>query len=59
MSKAKETPESFHKDCAAASEKDMAQEQDKTVVLKESEHQKLLAEVAEYKDRYVRLYAEF
>lgn len=33
--------------------------EEKTVSLKESEYQKLLADLAESKDKYVRLYAEF
>jgi molecular chaperone GrpE len=32
---------------------------EKTIKIKESEHQKLLDEVAEYKDKHLRLYAEF
>jgi molecular chaperone GrpE len=32
---------------------------DKTVELKASDHQQLIKEAAEYKDKYVRLYAEF
>ena len=32
---------------------------DKTIVLKESEHQKVLNELNDYKDKYVRLFAEF
>lgn len=32
---------------------------EKTVTLKESEHQTLIKEVTEYKDKYVRLFAEF
>ena len=32
---------------------------EKSVTLKESEHKKLLDELAGYKDKYVRLYAEF
>lgn len=32
---------------------------EKTVTLKESEHQKLLGELAGYKDKYIRLFAEF
>ena len=33
--------------------------EEKVITLKESEHQKLLEEVAQYKDKYVRLFAEF
>ncbi|MFA6378254.1 MAG: nucleotide exchange factor GrpE [Candidatus Omnitrophota bacterium] len=33
--------------------------EEKTIALKESEYQKLLADLAESKDKYVRLYAEF
>ncbi len=32
---------------------------EKTIILKESEHQKLLQEASDYKDKYVRLLAEF
>src|SRR3989338_1764673 len=32
---------------------------EKTVTLKESEHQKLIKDIAEYKDKNVRLFAEF
>jgi len=38
--------------------KDLTSEE-KMISLKESEYQKFLAEVAEWKDKYVRLYAEF
>ena len=40
-------------------EKEDKIQQEQTVVLTESEHQKLLEEIAQYKDKYVRLYAEF
>ncbi len=33
--------------------------EEKTVSVKESDYQKLLADLAEYKDKYLRLYAEF
>ena len=33
--------------------------QEETVELKKADYEKLLAEVAEYKDKYVRLFAEF
>jgi molecular chaperone GrpE len=32
---------------------------ERTVELKESEYQKLVADAADYKDKYIRLYAEF
>ena len=32
---------------------------EKVIEIKESEHKKLINEVAEYKDKYIRLYAEF
>lgn len=38
---------------------DLAQKEERTVVLKGSEHEKLLAELSAAKDKYVRLYAEF
>lgn len=35
------------------------EKKEKVISLKESEHKKLLAEVADYKDKYVRILAEF
>ncbi len=59
MSAAKEKPEILKEDQDKTIKSDVVQENDKTVLLKESEHKRLLAEAAEYKDKYLRLYAEF
>lgn len=59
MSAAKEKPEILKEDQDKTLKSDVVQENDKTVLLKESERKRLLAEAAEYKDKYLRLYAEF
>jgi len=52
-----ETTENNIKDDQSKESK--ALKKDKTIKIKESEHQKLVDEAAQYKDKYVRLYAEF
>jgi molecular chaperone GrpE len=59
MTKAKDNEMPFCEPEEKMSGIDNAKAEEKGIFLKESEHKKLLAEAAEYKDKYLRLYAEF
>jgi len=59
MTKAKDNEMPFGEPEEKMSGIDNAKAEEKGILLKESEHKKLLAEAAEYKDKYLRLYAEF
>lgn len=56
MSKDKDSKEGHN---AKSPSQEMKKQEDKILQLKESEHKKLLQEAADYKDKYLRLFAEF
>ncbi|VAX36919.1 Heat shock protein GrpE [hydrothermal vent metagenome] len=54
-----EKVEASAKGGSASGGKEQPKKKDKTIKMKESEKEKLITEAKEYKDKYVRLYAEF